>query len=148
MNRNSRFLASLGMTMVLVLATSGAFAQTQAPPAKNPQPQATKGGTATPPAKVAPAQAKPWTQVPVPPLPPFQPQQPKRVQLSNGMVIFLQEDHELPTIDGIARVRGGELSVPTAKAGLTDIYGEVWRTGGSKTRTGDQLDDFLRFRGD
>ena len=34
------------------------------------------------------------------PLPAFHPQQPKRIELSNGMVIFLQEDHELPLIDG------------------------------------------------
>jgi len=27
-----------------------------------------------------------------------------------------------------------------------DVYGEVWRTGGTKTRTGDQLDDFLEQR--
>lgn len=62
------------------------------------------------------------------------------------MVIFLQEDHELPTIDGTARIRGGEHSVPANKAGFTDIYGEVWRTGGTKTETGDQLDDYLEQR--
>ncbi len=92
------------------------------------------------------AQATSWEQIKIPQLPAFHPQQPKRIQLPNGMVIFLQEDHELPTIDGIARVRGGERTVPAAKAGLTDIYGEVWRTGGSKTRNGDQLDDFLEQR--
>ena len=62
------------------------------------------------------------------------------------MVIFLQEDHELPLIDGIARVRGGSRSEPTAKTGLVDIYGEVWRTGGTKSQTGDQLDDYLEIR--
>src|ERR1035441_9300297 len=62
------------------------------------------------------------------------------------MVIFLQENHELPTIDGTARIRGGERSVPANKAGLTEIYGEVWRTGGTKTQTGDQLDDYLEQR--
>ena len=29
---------------------------------------------------------------------------------------------------------------------MIDIYGEVWRTGGTKTQTGDQLDDFLEVR--
>ena len=33
-----------------------------------------------------------------------------------------------------------------AKPGLLDLYGEVWRTGGTKTQTGDQLDDFLEIR--
>jgi zinc protease len=94
----------------------------------------------------AAAQATSWQQVPIPPLPAFKPQQPKRIQLSNGMVIFLQEDHELPLIDGTARIRGGSVNEPANKAGLMDIYGEVWRTGGTKTQTGDQLDDFLEVR--
>lgn len=87
-----------------------------------------------------------WQQIPVPKLPTFHPAQPKRFELPNGMVIFLQEDHELPTIDGTARIRGGERSVPANKAGQTDIYGEVWRTGGTKAQTGDQLDDYLEQR--
>src|SRR5580692_12816227 len=92
------------------------------------------------------AQTASWKQIPIPPLPAFKPQQPKRIELSNGMVIFLQEDHELPLIDGTARIRGGSVNEPANKAGLMDIYGEVWRTGGTKTRTGDQLDDFLEVR--
>jgi zinc protease len=62
------------------------------------------------------------------------------------MVIFLQEDHELPLIDGTARIRGGSVNEPANKTGLVDIFGEVWRTGGTKTQTGDQLDDFLEVR--
>src|ERR1035438_9215641 len=49
-------------------------------------------------------------------------------------------------IDGSARIRGGERFVSSTKAGLTDIYGEVWRTGGTKSQTGDQLDDYLEQR--
>jgi zinc protease len=87
-----------------------------------------------------------WKQIPIPKLPAFHPAQPKRVELPNGMVVFLQEDHELPTIDGTARIRGGDRSVPANKTGLIDVYGEVWRTGGTKTQTGDQLDDYLEQR--
>ena len=116
------------------------------PQSKQPEPQATTGGKPTPVKGGAPGQPKPWLQIPVPPLPPFHPQQPKRVQLANGMVIFLQEDHELPTIDATMRIRGGSLLEPPAKTGLVDIYGDVWRTGGTKTLTGDQLDDFLEAR--
>ena len=87
-----------------------------------------------------------WRQIPVPTLPAFHPPQPKRIQLSNGMVIFLQEDHELPLISGTARIRGGSSSEPAAKVGLVGILGEVWRTSGTKTQTGDQLDDFLEVR--
>src|ERR1700687_4669633 len=98
------------------------------------------------PAPQATAQADSWQQIPIPPLPAFKPQAPKRIELKNGMVIFLQEDHELPLIDGTARIRGGSVNEPDAKVGLVDIYGEVWRTGGTKTQTGDQLDDFLEVR--
>jgi zinc protease len=94
----------------------------------------------------AAAQATSWKQIPIPPLPAFKPQQPKRIELANGMVIFLQEDHELPLIDGTARIRGGSINEPATKIGLVDIYSEVWRTGGTKTQTGDQLDDFLEVR--
>src|ERR1700693_5023321 len=94
----------------------------------------------------AAAQAASWQQIQIPPLPAFKPPQPKRIELKNGMVIFLQEDHELPLIDGTARIRGGSVNEPATKVGLVDIYGEVWRTGGTKTQTGDQLDDLLEVR--
>jgi zinc protease len=99
-----------------------------------------------PSAPAAFGQATSWRKIPIPPLPAFHPQEPKRILLPNGMVIFLQEDHELPLIDGVARIRGGSRSVPADKTGLMDIYGEVWRTGGTKAKTGDQLDDFLEIR--
>jgi zinc protease len=81
-----------------------------------------------------------------PPLPEFHPQQPTRVQLENGMVIFLQEDHELPLIEATLTIRGGSKSEPADKIGLAGIYGSSWRTGGSKSKTGDELDDLLEAR--
>ena len=97
-------------------------------------------------AQTASHETSTWKTIPIPPLPAFHPQQPKRIELSNGMVIFLQEDHELPLIDGFARIRGGSVEEPANKTGLVDIYGDVWRTGGTKSQTGDQLDDFLEIR--
>jgi zinc protease len=91
-------------------------------------------------------QAQTWQQIPIPQLPAFHPKEPKRVELPNGMVVFLQEDHELPLIDATARIRGGSRTEPAAKIGLVSLYGEVWRTGGTKTQTGDQLDDYLEVR--
>jgi zinc protease len=84
--------------------------------------------------------------IPRPALPEFRPQQPKRVQLENGMVIFLQEDHELPLIEASLTIRGGSKSEPADKVGLAGIYGSSWRTGGSKSKTGDELDDLLEAR--
>ena len=95
---------------------------------------------------LAQTQPIPWNQLKFPPLPLFQPQQPTRIQLANGMVIFLQPDHELPLISATARIRGGGISQPPAKTGLVALYGEVWRTGGTKIKTGDQMDDFLEAR--
>src|SRR5579872_7462192 len=72
-------------------------------------------------------QTSDWQKVPIPPLPAFKPQQPKRVELSNGMVVFLQEDHELPLIDASARIRGGSRNEPAEKTGLVGLLGKVWR---------------------
>jgi zinc protease len=94
----------------------------------------------------AAAQATDWQQVPIPALHAFHPQEPKRIELPNGMIVFLQEDHELPLIDGTARIRGGSRSEPANKAGMLEMYGDVWRTGGTKSQTGDQLDDYLEVR--
>jgi len=95
---------------------------------------------------LAQTQPTPWNQLKFPPLPAFQPQQPTRIQLANGMVIFLQPDHELPLISATARIRGGSISEPAAKTGLVSLYGDVWRTGGTTSKTGDQMDDFLEAR--
>lgn len=88
-------------------------------------------------------QVEDWQQIQPPALHNFHPQMPKRIQLTNGLVIFLQEDHELPLIRGTAQIRGGSRDEPADKVGLVDIYGQAWRTGGTKQRTGDQLDDYL-----
>src|SRR6185437_7289258 len=73
----------------------------------------------------------------------FTPQEPTRIQFPNGMIIFLQEDHELPLISATALVRGGSSSEPAAKVGLVSLYGSTWRTGGTESKSGDQLDDEL-----
>lgn len=96
---------------------------------------------------LAAAQAKEWREIRKPVLRAFTPQQPRRIALPNGLVIFLQEDHELPLVRGTARIRGGSREEPAEKAGLASLYGQVWRTGGTRTRTGDQLDDELEARG-
>ncbi len=91
-------------------------------------------------------QAQPWKQIPIPPLPAFHPQQPRRIVLDNGAVIFLQEDHELPFVNGFIEMRGGGRDVPIAKTGLIDLYGDVWRTSGTATTSGDKMDDLLEAK--
>jgi zinc protease len=92
------------------------------------------------------AQVKDYREIKAPPLRQVTVAQPKRIQLANGMVIFLMEDHELPLIRGTVTIRGGERDVAPDKTGLGGIYGQSWRTGGTKTKTGDQLDEFLEAR--
>ncbi len=127
------FIASLGLSALL------AFAQTSTPA----KPDAAK---AVPQGEKQDLAAADLRAIKKPALPEFHPQQPKRIQLDNGMVIFLQEDHELPLIGMGINIRGGSKSEPENKAGLVSIYGSAWRTGGTKTRTGDQLDDLLATR--
>jgi zinc protease len=87
--------------------------------------------------------AQPWKKIPIPPLHAFTPQKPKRIELANGLVIFLQEDHELPFINGSILIRGGSRDEPANKIGLVSLYGQTWRTSGTTTITGDKLDDEL-----
>jgi zinc protease len=88
----------------------------------------------------------PWKAIVIPPLPAFHPVQPKRIELKNGMVIFLEEDHELPFISGTINIKGGERDVPAAKAGLVYLYSDTWRTSGTATMNGDKLDDLLEAK--
>jgi len=91
-------------------------------------------------------QKKPWEQIPTPKLHEFKPQQPKRIELKNGIVLFLQEDHELPFVSGSVTIPGGSRDVDAAKAGLVDLYGQAWRTSGTAKISGDALDDLLESK--
>jgi zinc protease len=102
-------------------------------------PAQTAAPKAAPTAK-APAQAEPWTKIPIPPLHAFKPKEPRRVVLPNGLVLFLQEDHELPFINGFIIIRGGSREELASKIGLVSLYGQSWRTSGSTSVSGDALD--------
>ncbi len=78
-----------------------------------------------------------------PPLPPIQVPKPTEITLSNGIKVFLLEDHELPLVSGTALVRTGNLFDPADKHGLAGLTGDVLRSGGTHARTGDQLDQDL-----
>lgn len=131
MNRNHRTLAAAA---ILALVPSLTFAQAAAAsaPAK--------------PAATTAAPSAPWKKIPIPPLHAFKPQQPKRIELANGLIVFLQEDHELPFINGSILIRGGSRDEPADKLGLVNMYGQTWRTSGSATTDGDKLDDLLESK--
>jgi zinc protease len=87
-----------------------------------------------------------WEKLTIPPLAPFKPVEPKRVELPNGVLILLEEDHDLPFINGFVEMHGGGRELPANKAGMMDLYGEVWRTSGTAKMTGDALDDLLEAK--
>ncbi|MBD3333938.1 MAG: hypothetical protein GF355_00295, partial [Candidatus Eisenbacteria bacterium] len=66
--------------------------------------------------------------------------EPRREELSNGLVVFLLEDHEFPIVDLNADFRTGAIYEPKEKAGLAWLTGEVMRSGGSAAYPGDELD--------
>ncbi len=127
---STKYLAAVLSSAVLATAS---VAQT---PATKPAPSSTTPAAAP----------QPWKKIPIPPLNAFKPAQPKRIELANGLVIFLQEDHELPFINGNILIRGGTRDEPDAKLGLVSIYGDTWRTSGTATIDGDKLDDQLEAK--
>jgi len=89
---------------------------------------------------------KPWEQISIPKLHEFKPQQPKRIELKNGIVLFLQEDHELPFVSGSVLIPGGSRDEDAGKTGLVGLYGQAWRTSGTAKMDGDALDDLLEAK--
>ena len=77
------------------------------------------------------------------PLNPIRMPKVEKADLPNGLKLFLVEDPEFPTIYAYALVRTGAIFEPAAKIGLASLTGSVLRTGGTKTRTGDQIDKEL-----
>jgi len=78
-----------------------------------------------------------------PPLPQVKIPEPAEFTLSNGMRVLLLEDHELPLVRGTALIRTGNLLDPSDKRGLSQVMADVLRSGGTKSKTGDQIDEEL-----
>jgi zinc protease len=78
-----------------------------------------------------------------PPLAQVKIPEPAEVTLANGMRVLMLEDHELPLIRGLAMVRTGNLFDPPDKRGLSEVMADVLRSGGTKSKTGDQIDEEL-----
>lgn len=83
-----------------------------------------------------------------PPLNPFEISQPDKIVLDNGLRIYLLEDHSLPLINvSVSLNRCGSYLEPPGKIGLASMAFEVMRTGGTTSRTGDQIDEELESIG-
>lgn len=73
----------------------------------------------------------------------FQPPKAERLTLSNGMTLYLLEDHELPLIQLQATIRTGSIYEPADQIGLASITGSVMRSGGNRSHASEDLDEIL-----
>ncbi len=69
----------------------------------------------------------------------------KRVTLTNGMVVHLLPDHMLPLFKVTSMIRTGSIWEPGDKAGLASLTGATMRSGGTTTRSPEELDETLEF---
>ncbi len=89
------------------------------------------------------AAQKNYNQLTYPPLPDLKLPEVERVELPNGLVLYLVEDHSLPKVEGYALIHTGARFEPADKVGLAGMVGDVMRTGGSATRKGEEVDRLL-----
>ena len=73
----------------------------------------------------------------------FKPPVPEKRTLSNGMTLYLIEDHELPLFNINGLVKTGDIYDPPDKVGLSAIFASVMRTGGTVSREPDLLNEEL-----
>jgi zinc protease len=90
-----------------------------------------------------PAPAPSYKDLKYPDLRPIRIPKVETYTLANGMKIYLLEDHELPVVNGLARIRVGNLFDPPDQVGLAEMTGAVLRSGGTRDKTGDQIDEQL-----
>jgi zinc protease len=84
-----------------------------------------------------------YKELKYPPLKPIKIPDVATFTLPNGMKLYLLENHQLPLVRGTMLIRTGNLFDPADKVGLATMTGMVMRTGGTKDKTGDQLDEQL-----
>jgi len=69
----------------------------------------------------------------------------ERVQLKNGMVVYLLQDHELPIVNLTAYLNAGSIYDPADKVGIASLTGASLRSGGTKATSPDKMDRELEF---
>jgi len=122
--RNRKTLPAL-LALVLVLAAPGALvAQT-----------ATQGGVPR-----HPSELKYTTLTYTPPK-----RDRYRHVLSNGVVVYAVEDHDLPLVNISTLVRTGAYLDPAGKEGLSALVGSQMRAGGAGKMTAEQFDEAADF---
>lgn len=90
---------------------------------------------------------KTWQKIKAPKLRELQVPAVERATLSNGLQLFVLEDHELPLFRMTLTMEGGSAHSPQDKLGLAEITAGVLRAGGSETLPGDRMDEVLEGMG-
>ena len=73
--------------------------------------------------------------------------EPQRIELDNGMTLFLLEDDELPLISASARIGTGSAYEPAEMVGLASVTGTVMRSGGTESMPADSINQVLESLG-
>jgi zinc protease len=68
-----------------------------------------------------------------------------RAVLSNGLVVYIAEDHDVPWFNASLLVRTGPFLEPKDKIGLDGFTSTVMRTGGTTSMTGEQINERMDF---
>ena len=68
-----------------------------------------------------------------------------RTQLSNGLVVYIAEDHEIPWFTASLIMRTGPFLEPKDKLGVERMTPSVMRSGGTATMTGEQINERMEF---
>ncbi|MFN0117018.1 MAG: M16 family metallopeptidase [Elusimicrobiota bacterium] len=71
------------------------------------------------------------------------PPQPERVLLSNGAVVYLRENHDLPVFNLSLSIRTSPADQPDKVPDAFVFLGDLWRSGGTKNKTPDKLNEAL-----
>lgn len=68
-----------------------------------------------------------------------------RHTLSNGTVVYVVEDHQLPLVDLTVTVRVGAFLEPEDKHGLAQMTGRMIRRGGTESLSAEEFDERVEF---
>jgi len=68
-----------------------------------------------------------------------------RTKLSNGLVVYIAEDHEIPWFTASLLLRTEPFLEPKDKLGVDGFASSIMRSGGSATMTGEQINERMDF---
>ena len=68
-----------------------------------------------------------------------------RTQLSNGLVVYIAEDNEIPWFNASLMMKTGPFLEPANKLGVASLTSRIMRSGGTRTMTGEEIDERMDF---